>query len=169
MNAAHFFYKKIQNIYHPGGSKPSDISDELYYYFDGVIFELHAASQILLQIVNLKSGLNISTNNVSWNKTFQTSLKKKNKNLYDWWRGVNFSPEFHIIESMRQHIAHRGGTFLTSSINGKGYVDVLSIPIRWRHLKGKTYQIPSGKSIDLLDELMSFAQYMNRLYESIIR
>ena len=96
MNAAHFFLKKIQEIYGPERLHQKSIPDEFFYYLDGVVFELHAASQLLLQIVNLKARVNKPPNRVSWNNSFQIALKKANPCLYAWWCTINASAEFHV-------------------------------------------------------------------------
>lgn len=116
LNAAAFFIDQIKKIYRPDG-KVSKTPDKLFYYVDAVIFELHAASQILLQIINVKAGVNERANIVNWGSNFKSLLKQKDRNFFDWWKVFNTSPEFHTLEAMRQYISHRGGNFLQAEIN----------------------------------------------------
>jgi hypothetical protein len=167
MDAAYFFFEKIKEIYMPGESSLKEIPNELFYYLDGVVFELHAASQLLLQIINIKSGLNKPTSLVAWNNRYQKLLKKINQGLYDWWISIDSSPEFNILEAFRQHISHRGGSFVIAATDEKGNIKLLSIPIRWRFKNGKPYQVPSGKSIELLDELRMIADNLNQRFSEL--
>lgn len=45
MKAARFFLDYIQKLYRPEGVL-SEIPNELFYYVDATIFEMHAASQM---------------------------------------------------------------------------------------------------------------------------
>ncbi|GEM_PF-2379665 len=167
MNAAYFFLKKIRGIYAPGG-KFSEVPDELFYYVDAVIFELHAASQMFLQIINVKSGVNENAHMVSWNPKFKKNLKENNTKLFSWWEEFNISPEFHILEAMRQYISHRGGSFLQVEVDENENITLLSIPIRFRYYKGKPELKPTGQSIELIDELNNIALYLNASYKNLM-
>jgi len=162
MNAAGFFVDQIKKHYQPE-SNIVDIPDELYYYVDAAIFELHSASQMLLQIINVKSGACAQANKVSWNRQFKSLLEQKNKSLCDWWVKIDSSPDYCLLESMRQYLSHRGGNFLTAAIRD-GKIIMLSMPIRFRYVKGKTESKPTGKSIELLDELVSICHFLNAMY-----
>jgi hypothetical protein len=117
INAALFFIGEIKQIYIPESTYSKDIPNKLFYFVDGAIFELHAASQILLQIINVKSKINCNANEVNGGRKYQEKLKIINIQLYNWWQSFNNSPEFHTLEAMRQHIAHRGGTFLPMDLD----------------------------------------------------
>lgn len=166
MNAADFFIKKIKEIYRPDG-KVSKIPDKLFYYVDATIFELHAASQTLLQIINVKAKVNERANKVNWSPNFQSQLKQKNQELFDWWEVFNISPEFHVLEAMRQYISHRGGSFLQAEINHDKKIVLLSIPVRFRYYKGKSELKPTGKSIELIDELISIGSFLKSKYAEL--
>src|SRR5258706_13043457 len=107
MNAASFFLDQVKTIYEPEKDIPVELPNELYYFVDATIFELHAASQMLLQIVNIKGKVNFPSFKVNWNEGFRTQLKKNNQKLFKWWTEFNISTEFHILDGMRQHISHR--------------------------------------------------------------
>src|SRR3989344_1720879 len=71
MKAASFFVERIKEIYKPDSNLPKDPPNELFYYIDAGIFELHAASQILLQIINVKSHVNKGANEVNGGRIYQ--------------------------------------------------------------------------------------------------
>jgi hypothetical protein len=77
------------------------------------------------------------------------------------------SPEFHVLEAFREHISHRGASFVTADISEAGDINLLSIPVRWRFKAGRPYQVPSGRSIELLDETRMIADYLNQRFSEL--
>ena len=166
MKAAQFFLDHIKEIYRPD-NKVSTIPDKLFYYVDAVIFELHAASQTLLQMINVKAGLNERADKVNWGSNFKSLLKQKNNDLFAWWEEFNIAPEFHVLESMRQYVSHRGGSFLQAEVTDDKKIVLLSIPIRFRYYQGKPELKPTGRSIELIAELTSIGSFLNSKYKEL--
>jgi len=173
INAAKFFYKEISKLYTPNKSKLS-LPDEFFYYLDGCIFELHAASQMLLQIINIKSGVNEEEYNVSWNPKFKIDLKSKCETMYEFWEKLNESASFWVLEATRQHISHRNSLIVNCATEGEnGPIISVSLAIRYRYKKNeKTGKrepmlIPTGRSIELLDELKSIGEFLESKFEEL--
>lgn len=167
INAADFFIDQIKNLYEPNAKIPRNIPAELYYYVDATIFELHAASQILLQIVNVKSGVKQRADKVNGGRVYQDLLKKTDNKLFEWWNDFNTSPKFHILEAMRQYISHRGGIFLQAEINENGDLILLTIPIRFRYYKEKPELKITDESAELVDELTTICLFLNLKYTEL--
>ena len=167
MNAAKFFFDQLKKIYSPE-SNLKEIPNELYYYVDAVIYEFHSASQILLQIVNVKSKLGLPMYKVKWgaNTNFQKVLKENNFKLYEWWKNVNSSSQYSLLESVRQYIAHRGRIILNAA-ERDGVIIVLSFAVRFRYVAGKPESKATGKSIELLDEILFIADFLNEKYTEL--
>lgn len=166
MRAARFFFDHIQKLYQPGGVI-SKIPDELFYYVDAAIFEMHAASQMLLQMINVKSATNIESYRVNWGSNFKKQLRVNDGGLFTWWENFNASPEFHILESMRQYISHRGGSFLQAETSEDGSITLISIPVRFRYYQNLPQLKSSGKSIELLDELNALMVYLDEQFKDL--
>src|SRR5260221_6279530 len=109
MNAAKFFFDKIKDL-DISNLNITNVPDELYYYTDATIFEFFAASQMFLQIINIKLGITDKLYKVRWNPEFQVALKNKNEAVSNWWEKFYTSIEFCQIKGMREHISHKGGT-----------------------------------------------------------
>ncbi len=172
INAAKFFYKEISKLYTLGQSK--SLPDEFFYHLDGCIFELHAASQMLLQIINIKSGVNEEEFNVSWSPKFKNALKLKCEPMYEFWEKLDASPDFWILEATRQHISHRNSSIVNCVTEGEdGYIISVALAIRYRYKKneetGKREPklIPTGRSIELLDELKSIEEFLESKFEEL--
>ena len=167
MNAAYFFFSKLAEVYVLGRPLPQNLTNELFYYSDAVVFELYAALQQLLQFINIKAGLNLPTQEVA-RGSFFTQLRRIRSDLSSWWTAANSTPEVHVLEAYRQHITHRGGSILVFATEGEeGPIVAASVPIRWRFSNGQAYQISSGGSIDLADELMRIGERLNQLHEDL--
>ncbi len=167
MQAAYFFNQEIKKYYTPGSTN-STISNEVFYYTDATIYEMHSASQMLLQIINCKAKLNKSANEVSWNSKFQSELKKANPSLFDWWAAFNSSPQFHLLESVREYISHRGDNIINIAQGGDQVMQA-SLAVRFRYYKKQRMFKPSRKSIELLDELKEIGIFLNKSYEELQR
>jgi hypothetical protein len=167
MNAAFFFYNKLCDIWVPG-TRINEVPNEIYYYSDAVVFELHAASQQLLQLINLKAQLDLPTHNAAWNAKFKRLLQEARPDLYEWWSKVSVTSEMCVLEGYRQHISHRGSSHLIFAHEGeRGPVIAISIPVRWRSVSGVTVKASGGQSIELFDELKRIADELNQFYETL--
>ena len=103
MNAAKFFFDKIKEL-NISSLNINNIPDELYYYVDATIFEFFAASQMFLQIINVRLEITDKLRRVSWNQEFQKALKSKNESIFNWWEEFYTSIDFSQIKGMREHI-----------------------------------------------------------------
>ncbi len=165
IDAARFFFEKLRSKeFDP--RKRTSIQNEFYYFLDACIFELHAASQMMLQIINIQSGLNRAPYQVSWNPSFKKELEQNSRNLFLFWEQIDHSSEFSILEAMRQYIAHRGRSGVSVSVDAQGIISVISIGVRYRYVidkvdgKRKPKQIITNGSIDIYDELPRVANYL---------
>jgi hypothetical protein len=167
MDAAYFFFNKFIEIYNPGRPLSHATTNELFYYSDAVIFEFYAALQQLLQLINLKAGLNLPTQDVARGIFFE-QLRKARKDLLDWWNAANATTEVHVLEAYRQHITHRSESILLFATEGEeGPLIAISIPIRWRFKNGLAYQVQAGESVDIKDELQRIGEKLSNLYQEL--
>jgi hypothetical protein len=161
MNAAKFFFDKIKDL-NISNLNITNVPDELYYYADATIFEFFAASQMFLQIINIKLGITDKLHKVRWNPEFQNALKNKNEIIFNWWEVFYTSIEFCQIKGMREYISHKGGTLLIFAYDHDQNDKVIAVTIpRFKYNKKNMEVLPTGKSIELLDELVEAANFLN--------
>lgn len=172
MQGASFFYNEIEKLYKPGVLETLPV--EFFYYLDAYFFEMHAASQMLLQIIYIKSEVNIKTYQVSWgNEGFRKSLEIKSQELYNFWENIDKSSEFWTLEAYRQHISHRGNSVIQLEKNDEGIINSLSLAIRYRYIYNKETKTkepklpPPGGPFELFDVLKSVSKFLEQKFTEL--
>lgn len=118
-------------------------------------------------MINVKSATNFESYKVNWNSSFKKQLNKNSEELFTWWETFNASPEFHILEGIRQCISHRGGSLLQTEVGEDGNITLISIPVRFRYYQNVPQLKPTGESIELLDELNALLVYLEKQFNDL--
>ncbi|HZM64557.1 MAG TPA: hypothetical protein VFB59_05475 [Candidatus Saccharimonadales bacterium] len=155
--AAEYFYGQIKNLYNPGMSG-ANFSNNIFFVCDALIWELYAAFDLSLFVINQKQNLGFTPYNVKWDIHFQEKLKKENLTLYSLLRSAQEKLWFKHLKKARRYITHHGQIYLSIDYNNQT-INVASI--------GTPGILSGDGSIDLLDQTKRWIASMNIFLDKI--
>jgi hypothetical protein len=147
LGAARFHYNSLESASHDNTAAiaawarnyPSPLPAEvmpIFYHLDAFLYQLSSCFDMLLQIINIKSGILLPEHQVKWNPytkrgEMATFMKKveKNDNIRFLKVGRYYQAEtFSSLRKTRNHITHRGYLGLYVSYNDDNDDILLTIP-----------------------------------------